>query len=154
RCVQTTDYPRAGEIKLSVNSEHPIKLKLRVPEWCDSYKISVDAELEDGYLAVELPAGESEILLTLEEKVVVNSHEIDSKSYLSVNYGPLLMAHDTHFGGELWQELSADAKFEPAEGGELSMIKLKSAEMTLVDFASAGGNDPENDTYTVFIPRK
>ena len=63
------------------------------------------------------------------------------------------MAHDTHFGGELWQELSADAKFEPAEGGELSMIKLKSDEMTLVDFASAGGNDPENDTYTVFIPK-
>ena len=154
RCVQTTDYPKSGEIRLSVKAEHSIKLKLRVPEWCDSYKISVDAELEDGYLAVELPAGESEILLTLEEKVVVNSHEIDSKSYLSVNYGPLLMAHDTHFGGELWQELSADAKFELAEGGELSMIKLKSDEMTLVDFASAGGNDPENDTYTVFVPKK
>ena len=34
------------------------------------------------------------------------------------------------------------------------MIKLKSDEMTLVDFASAGGNDPENDTYTVFVPKK
>jgi hypothetical protein len=26
--------------------------------------------------------------------------------------------------------------------------------ITLVDFASAGGNDPENDLYTVFIPEK
>ena len=91
--------------------------------------------------------------LTLEEKVVVNSHEIDGKSYLSVNYGPLLMAHDTHFGGELWQELSADTEFERAEAGEEAMVRLDSKEMTLVDFASAGGNDPENDTYTVFIPK-
>ena len=154
RCIQTTDYPWSGEIKLSVKAEHPIKLKLRVPEWCDSYKISVDAGLEDGYLAVEMPAGENEILLTLEEKVVVNSHEIDGKSYLSVNYGPLLMAHDTHFGGELWQELSADTEFERAEAGDEAMVRLDSKEMTLVDFASAGRNDPENDTYTVFIPKK
>lgn len=154
RCVQTTDYPKSGEIRLSVKAEHSIKLKLRVPEWCDSYKISVDAELEDGYLNVELPAGVSEITLELEEKVVVNSHEIDGKPYLSVNYGPLLMAHDTHFGGELWQELSENAKFVRGESGDESIVRLDSEEMTIVDFASAGRNDPENDTYTVFVPRK
>lgn len=152
KCVQTTDYPKSGEIKLSVTAEHPLKLKLRVPEWCGSYTLSAKAELENRYLTVELPAGDSEITLVLEEKVVINSHEIDGKPYLSVNYGPLLMAHDTHFGGDMWQELSADAQFKLADGGELSMIKLESDEMTLVDFASAGRNDPENDTYTVFVP--
>ncbi|MBR3967912.1 MAG: glycoside hydrolase family 127 protein [Clostridia bacterium] len=154
KCIQTTDYPKSGEIKFSVKSEHPINLKLRVPEWCDSHKLSLSAELVDGYLTVELPAGESEILLSLEEKVVINSHEIDGKPYLSVNYGPLLLAHDTHFGGELCQELSVDAEFKRAEAGCEAIVRLDSKEMTLVDFASAGGNDPENDTYTVFIPRK
>ena len=34
------------------------------------------------------------------------------------------------------------------------MIKLCGREMTLIDFASAGSNDPQNDLYTVFIPKK
>ena len=153
KCVQTTNYPKSGEIKLSLTAEHPVKLKLRVPEWCESYKLNIGADFENGYLTAELPAGESEIILTLEEKIVINSHEIEDKPYLSVNYGPLLMAHDTHFGGEMWQELSDKANFKVTDGGDLSMVKLQSQEMTLVDFASAGRNDPENDTYTVFIPK-
>lgn len=152
-CKQTASYPKSGEIAFVINTDHPIKLKLRVPAWCKEYKLDRAAKLCDGYLVTELPSGESHLVLNLEQKAVVSEHEIDGKPYLSVTYGPLLMAHDTHFGGELWQELSADTEFALAEGGELSMIKLESDEMTLVDFASAGGNDPENDTYTVFIPK-
>lgn len=154
RCVQETDYPKSGDVSFAIKSDKAIKVKLRVPEWCEGYKLNVKAELEDGYLVAEIPTGESRIVLTLEEKVVVNSHDIDGKPYLSVNYGPLLMAHDTHFGGEQWQELSFDSKFERADAGDMATVRLDSEEMTLVDFASAGGNDPENDTYTVFVPRK
>jgi hypothetical protein len=64
------------------------------------------------------------------------------------------MAHDTHFGGELWQPLSEDVRFTKAPAGSESMVRLDSDEMTLVDFASAGGNSPETDLYTVFIPQK
>jgi DUF1680 family protein len=154
KCVQTTDYPKSGELSFSIKTDKAMKIKLRVPEWCEEYNLSVAAEIEDGYIIAELPAGESNILFTLEEKAVVNSHEIDGKPYLSVNYGPLLMAHDTHFGGELWQELSDSSKFERADVGDEAMVRLDSDEMSLVDFASAGGNDTENDTYTVFVPKK
>ena len=154
KCVQTTDYPRSETVNFAISSKRPIKIKLRVPKWCEGYKLNLDAELEDGYLTAQLPAGESNIKLTLEEKVKINSHEIDGNPYLSVTYGPFLMAHDTHFGGELWQALSYDTEFARTEAKDEAMVRLEGDGMTLVDFASAGGNDPENDTYTVFVPKK
>ena len=158
-CKQTTNFPADGAVTLVLKADKKLKLKLRVPEWCESRSLSVNGEAvniepTEGYLELVLGAGESEISLLLEEKASINSHEIDGKRYLSVNYGPLLMAHDTHFGGEQWQALSKKAAFERADAGDEAIVRLDSAEMTLVDFASAGGNDPENDTYTVFVPKK
>ena len=154
KCVQMTDYPKSGDVNFAIKTDKAITIKLRLPEWCESYSINVSSRLEGGYLTVEIPAGESDVLLTLEERAVVSSHEIDGKPYLSVNYGPLLMAHDTHFGGELWQELSENAELWRSEAGDEAMVRLDSGEMTLVDFASAGGIAPERDEYTVFIPKK
>ena len=65
----------------------------------------------------------------------------------------MLMAHDTHFGGEQWQALDKDSEFVPSDAKDEAIVRLDSEEMTLVDFASAGGNNPESDTYTVFIPK-
>lgn len=154
KCVQMTDYPKSGDVNFAIKTDKAITIKLRLPEWCESYSINVSSRLEGGYLTVEIPAGESDVLLSLEERAVVSSHEIDGKPYLSVNYGPLLMAHDTHFGGELWQELSENAELWRSEAGDEAMVRLDSGEMTLVDFASAGGIAPERDEYTVFIPKK
>ena len=157
KCEQTTDYPKSGVINFKVSTSTPITFKLRVPEWCESRELSVngnktDAIAKNGYVTLELGAGDSDITLLLEEKTVISKHEIDGKNYISVNYGPMLMAHDTHFGGELWQEIGENAIFTPSPAGDEAILRLDSEEMTLVDFASAGGNDPENDRYTVFIP--
>ena len=158
-CRQVTDYPREGEIGFEIVSDKAITVKLRVPAWCRSYSVAlngerIDAKADEGYISLPLCAGESRIKLCLEREVVVEKHEIEGKPYISVNYGPLLMAHDTHFGGELWQEISGGAKFAPASTGDEAIVRLDSQEMTLVDFASAGGNSPETDLYTVFIPLK
>jgi DUF1680 family protein len=153
-CTQSTSYPKSGEITFKIKSDRALTLKLRIPAWCKEYSLDTDAELCGGYLCVRLEAGESEVHLTLVRRAEITPCEIDGKSYVEVNYGPLLMAHDTHFGGELWQSLSAGAVFEERDGEDEAMVKLVTDGMTLVDFASAGGNDPENDTYTVFIPKK
>ena len=65
---------------------------------------------------------------------------------------PLLMAHDTHFGGELWQPISPEAAPSLRSPEGIESVRMEADGMTLLDFASAGGNDPENDLYTVFIP--
>jgi hypothetical protein len=64
------------------------------------------------------------------------------------------MAHDTHFGGELWQTISPEAMPSLCEANGIELLRMEADGMTLVDFASAGGNDPDNDLYTVFIPEK
>lgn len=158
-CKQVTDYPALGEIIFDIKTERSLKIKLRVPEWCDSYTLTVDgkradAVCENQYLTLDLRSGEHKLTLFLLEKPIIRNHQIDGKEYLSVSYGPMLMTHDTHFGGEIWQSLSEKTVFERAQTSDEAVIKLCSKDMTLVDFASAGGADTEKDLYTVFIPRK
>ncbi|MBQ8858613.1 MAG: glycoside hydrolase family 127 protein [Clostridia bacterium] len=158
-CKQITDFPASGDITFEINANRPITLRMRVPVWCETYALAVDGEeitlLPEGqYLSVSLAAGAHTVSLTLTEALTVHRHEIDGKPYLSATYGPLLLAQDTHYGGDLWQPLSADAPFaRTAPNGE-AIVKLTAGDRTLVDFASAGGNAPEKDTYTVFIPQK
>lgn len=159
RAVMTTDYPKDGKIGLAVTADEALTVRLRIPAWCKSFSLRVnDAEViaapRDGYVDAVLSAGENRIVLSLREDITVLRHTIDGKPYLSVQYGPLLMAHDTHFGGELWQALSPDVKPVRVSDGDEAMVRLAADGMTLVDFASAGGNDPENDVYTVFIPEQ
>lgn len=156
---QITDYPASDKILFGIKTNRTLKVKLRVPEWCENYALSVDGKsvkaiCENQYLTVYLYSGEHSVSLWLSEKPIVIEHNIDGKNYLSVSYGPMLMTHDTHFGGELWQSLARDSVFERRDTNGEAIIKLYSKDMTLVDFASAGGNDPENDLYTVFIPEK
>ncbi len=158
-CELTTEYPAEGELKFSVRSETGVVLRLRIPAWCHGFSLFVDGifterQPTDGYVEVPLAKGEHEVILVLREDIKVERHSIDGKPYVSVEYGPLLMAHDTHFGGELWQEISTDCKPRRVDAGTVATVRLEVDGMTLVDFASAGGNDPENDLYTVFIPEK
>ena len=158
-CRQETDFPASGEITLHITNERPLTLRLRVPVWCENHKITLNgavccAPIEAQYLTLSLSAGTHTVHLSLEERTRVRRHEIDGKPYLSFTHGPLLMAQDTHFGGDLWQALSADTPFvKVAPSGE-AIVKLTAGDRTLVDFASAGGNDPDRDAYTVFIPEK
>lgn len=58
--AQTTDYPWDGAVELDVDSADPVDfaLKLRLPDWCDDYALSVDggdadATAEDGFLTLD-----------------------------------------------------------------------------------------------------
>lgn len=157
RCRLATDYPVGGKLKFEVTVESVVTLRLRIPVWCEDFMLHVDnkakdATPQDGYIDVTISKGMHEVMLVLRKEVKVMHHIIEDKPYLSVEYGPLLMAHDTHFGGELWQTLSKDVKPCLCYGDEKSLLRMEAEGMTLVDFVSAGGNDPENDLYTVFIP--
>ncbi len=158
-CRLDTDFPAEGELRFEIKLRKALTLRLRVPAWCEGFTLFVDGKIDNtipacGYLSVSLASGEHEVILVLREDVKVMRHKIEGKPYASVEYGPLLMAHDTHFGGELWQSMSPDVKPRRVRAGEESLIRMEADGMTLVDFASAGGNDPENDLYTVFIPEK
>ena len=157
---EITDYPKAGAVRFEIkNNRGECKLLLRVPKWCESYTLtqngkalSLDKE-ENGFLAVTVPMGDSTVELDLSMKVVGERVTIDEKSYLTYHYGPLLLTLDTHFGGTLDNTLSlGDSLTRVEDGGAL--VHFVSGNTHIVDFGSAGRNDPENDVYTVYIKEK
>ena len=158
---QVTDYPCDGLIRFFAENrgDVPLTLRLRVPEWCDLFTVQKDGVAlslipEDGFLTVELGVGNSEIFYHLKMTLKAQRHVIDGKLYLSFGYGPLLLAHDTHYGGELWTPVSADAGASRMDPKGTSLVQFLYDGIRLVDFASAGGNCPSEDDYTVFIPEK
>lgn len=155
---QTTDYPANGMIRFSVQNPTGAvhALRLRIPCWCHDYSILCNGQaitdVHDGFATVELTAGTSEILIQLNMSLTHEKHSIDGKPYLSFHYGPLLLAHDTHFGGSIHDMLSKTETTERLDTEGLTTVKFRCGTMTLVDFASAGGICPAEDEYTVFIP--
>ena len=157
---QLTDYPTEGTIRFSVqNPTGTLRaLRLRIPSWCSEYRLTCNGkdvtDRYNGFAVTELATGDSEILVRFEMPIHREFHNIDEKAYASFRYGPLLLAHDTHFGGTIEDAVSKNSIFERADAEGLSTVRFRCGEMTLVDFASAGGNCPSEDEYTVFIPMK
>lgn len=154
---QETAYPTEGAIRFTVqNSIAEKMLKLRIPTWCQAWQLhgGTGVITTDGFLTVSLPVGDYTITLDMEMPLQKEEHDIDGNPYLSYTYGPLLLAADTHYGGALWQDVDAAADVVRAEAGSTSLVRFITDGVHLVDFASAGGNDVQNDEYTVFIPKK
>ncbi len=61
KLTQETDYPWSGEVKITVDPDTPAKftLNLRIPGWCNNFKVSVNGEsysakaAPNGYLSIE-----------------------------------------------------------------------------------------------------
>ncbi len=154
---QETAYPVSGRVSFAVSNRGGEKqLKLRIPAWCREWEITggTGYMTDDGFLTVALPQGNYTVCLDMTMPLVKEQHEIEGKPYLSYTYGPLLLAADTHYDCELWREADADASIAAAEAGGTSLVHFVTDGLHLVDFASAGGNDPTKDEYTVFIPMK
>lgn len=49
-----TEYPLDGEIRIRARGLAGKKLRLRIPAWCDSFRLDAPYTLEKGYAAVEL----------------------------------------------------------------------------------------------------
>lgn len=171
---QTTDYPRAGAVGVTVKpaEKKRFALKLRVPVWCTGMAVkvngkAVDAAPEGGYVSVERewsPAGDTvELMLDMPVKLIEGL--IEDEAHVACQAGPILLAIDTRYGtpvrgtrlvsGEAQQlvrkpdgkDYAPILKFEAK--GEINGAP---AVVTLVDYASAGSIDNEHDRFQVWLP--
>ena len=61
KLTQETDYPWAGDVKITVQPETPVTfaLNLRIPNWCDNFDVSINGEAyraqaaPNGYLTID-----------------------------------------------------------------------------------------------------
>ncbi len=156
---ELTDYPKDGRITFCIKNERDtVQLLLRIPTWCKEYTLTQNGTRSnalptEGFLSVSLPQGKSEITLSLNTAVRRERVEIAGNSYLSFHSGPLLLALDTHYGGNTDHALVFDVDFQEREC-DTALVRFDADGISLVDFASAGRQSPDIDTYTVYIKEK
>lgn len=149
-----TDYPTGGQVRLRVAGAART-LCLRVPPSATDFRLLVNGEevslpVEEGFLHVPFAGGVGTVELSLDLPAVAHPTEIDGKGYVYFTKGPLLLAEDTHFGGDLSLPLPNVAPVALSPEKTLALVKV--GDRTLIDFASAGLFG-EEDTYTVYLPR-
>lgn len=156
---QTTGYPTDGKVHFVIeNAGSDKQLKLRIPGWCRECSVTVNGKAgeffvrKENYLVIGIPVGITEVLLDMQISVEKKVDAIQGKGYASFQYGPLLLARDTHYGGELWETVregeNTICRIEP-KGQELVHFEIDGVHV--VDLASACKNDPERDRYSVFL---
>lgn len=155
--VQKTSYPKDFKVSFEINNQKDNqKIKLHIPKWCSEFDIKINNEekqisAENGYLVIGLVKGITEISIDFVTSVKYQIDEIEDKKYASFNYGPLLLAMDTHFSNSLWEKVEQPFNITREEtNGEI--VHFKCNQLHLIDFASAGKLCPNEDVYSVYIP--
>lgn len=155
--VQRTDYPVSGTVDFDVKNRTPIKLKLRIPNWCREYTVRLNGsviapKMSDGFVAISLQPGTSHVSLELAVGIVAEYAEIDGTKYVSFSRGVLLLAEDSCLCGDCNGYGGGAFAAIPKPIGKL--LASACGELTVTDYASAGRTHPGTDTFRVWIPVK
>jgi len=112
-----TEYPNNGTIKLNVANAKNKRLYLRIPSWCESFKISADYNMYKGYAEINIDSDIFEALLELEIKPVLVAAAPGVRAdagAAAVMMGPVLYcAEKVDNSFDLWDaKISADVNFD------------------------------------------
>jgi len=173
--TQTTDFPRNGMVRLTVTPTSPaqFKLYLRMPEWCPGSIISVNGQdvscaSERGYHVINRtwsPGGDS-VHYAMEMPIGEIKGCVDYRDSVALTYGPLVLATDSRYGTPM-----RSTEIAPISANEIAAVPLpddewipmvkflakgrvadRDARIVLVDYASAGSQNPGRDEFRVWLP--
>jgi DUF1680 family protein len=99
--AQTTDYPWEGTVEVEVDPAEPVEfaLKLRLPDWCDDYAVSVngtetEATVEGGFVTLTRTwNGSTTVELDLDvevERVAAHPEVRENAGRVALRRGPLV----------------------------------------------------------------
>ena len=142
KITQKTDYPRDGKVSITCSGAD-IRLAVRVPGWCDSYK----GQTENGYLYFELTDGETvELNFEMVTRFMsANPRVNDDIGKAALTRGPIVFCLEAVDNGPLLRtfRFAPDTEFELGYDGELGVI-------TLTGEAKKQVVDLENDSPLYF----
>ena len=137
RLSQITDYPWEGKVVLNINPAAPINfgLKMRIPEWCKSFQVTVNGETisamsHEGYLAVNRQwkkGDQVSLLLDMPVEMVAADPRVkENIGKRAIQRGPLVYCLEQADNGELDQLfVHKDNQFSIIPGsGKLEGMKL------------------------------
>ncbi len=119
------DYPRSGNIDIHVEPSRPERfaLRLRVPSWCDSIKVSINGEpcgnVSPGtYMAIDRtwnPGDRIQMSLGMNPRLV-EATDHDGAVHQAAMFGPLLLARDKRIDAS---GLDHPLQFKPSDQGRI-----------------------------------
>ena len=176
---QETDYPRTGEVMLTVTPDKgkPLKadIALRIPAWAENARVEVNGEAVNGagagtYCVVsrEWKAGDRISL-----KMDMQGRVVELNGCLAVERGPVVFARDTRFNDGFVDEAvtipnkNGVVEMKPANApngmwmafsvpvmrGTYSEARLDARQIHVCDFASAGNTWDESVRYRVWLQK-
>lgn len=148
RLTQKTTYPWNGDVRITVESEAPISqaLKIRIPAWCDQYKLKVNgkafsAEPQKGYVTIE-PDGRNrvEVMLNMDMTVKVVAADPRVKANMgkrAIQRGPLVYCmeevdnRNLYVSAQLDSQTKFTSKFQPSLLGGVVEVTARATQGTL-----------------------
>ena len=170
RLEQRTAYPAVGDVTLQVSPEHEerFRLRLRIPAWSDRARLAVNgepvAEIASGsYAALERVWRDGDrIELGLDFRA--RRIRVPGAAEFAVVRGPLLLARDARLeraslDGPAAFAASPDEHLECEPAGEAGKgiarsyrVRLRSGELRLCEYATAGNTWTAESRYRVWSP--
>ena len=108
-CEMTTDYPKTGVI--SIRAEGVESVAVRIPVWCDSFKINSPYTLKDGYAIVKADREITVELCMAVKTVWANTKVARDTGKVCVMRGPIVYCAEGVDNGSNLSRFSIPADF-------------------------------------------
>lgn len=104
---QTTNYPIDGNVK--INTSGVKRLAVRVPNWCDEFKINVPYTMENGYAYIENPSDEINLEFVIRPKLMQSSPYVrENSGRAALKMGPLVYCIEEVDNGKYLRNIKID----------------------------------------------
>lgn len=90
-----TDFPRSADGVLTIRTEKPCKVYMRVPAWANQTMIDGMAVQPDTYFEQAVDAGETQIAFSLGMRLRLMSPGFSNRGKYALAYGPMLRTADS-----------------------------------------------------------
>lgn len=152
-CTQITDYPHSGLVNLAVTGA--AKVAIRIPQWCESFRINCPYTLHNGYAIVE-NRGQISVDFDMTPHAVFADCRIRSDANrLCVMRGPVVYCAEAIDNGEylhsflLPGDIRAEETFDPAFG--LHTLKIPCRRRTAFSGTLYAGHPPRTEDTTITL---
>ena len=112
-CKIETNYPINGDVKITASGTD--KLAVRIPFWCDSYRINKPYTMKNGYAVIELDGSDVEISFDIEPKMIwADSRIMRDAGRICIMRGPVVYCAEGLDNGTTLHRFSIPRDFEAA----------------------------------------
>lgn len=151
-CKQETTYPNGDTVKLCASGAK--KIAIRIPHWCDSFKLNKKYALENGYAVVDNDGSEITVKFDMTPRLIYGDCRVKADANkVCVMRGPVVYCAEAVDNGENLHSIVLPAKIKAKEifSEEFGLYTLEIPCTKRVSFEGGiySNKPPKADKFTV-----